>query len=326
MTRPYSYRPDAQLRQGSAICPNLAAVIVTWRTRETTMELLRYLAASFPTLQVILVECGLEIHKLDPALSRVTVLRQGNLGYAGGNNLGIQEALARQADWILVLNSDVFPLAGSLDELVAALVDDPTAGVAGATLISPGSDGGIELNHGTSFDWCTGSVHPAPAATKPTHVDFCCGAMLLFRPAALRQVGGFDSSLFLFYEEIDWAERARLAGYSVCSAPAARALHLGSRSVAQAPKASTYYRARNRVVVLRRYGTLHGARVSLYREVQFIGRSVAGHFLHGRWTSIWPLLRGTLAGYVARTAWCDRPADALASQVWEARDDRPRRG
>jgi GT2 family glycosyltransferase len=299
----------------------IAAVIVTWHTEEMTMELLRYLVASFPHLDLIVVECGPETHQLDAALSRVTVMRAGNLGYAGGNNLGIHEALRRDTDWILALNSDAFPLAGSLGALVAALEAHPDAGAAGATLISLHPDGGIELNQGTCFDWRTGRTRLAPHMTDPTPVEFCCGAMLLFRSATLRLVGGFDSTLFLFHEEIDWAERARAAGHSILAVPAARALHLGSRSVRQAPKATTYYQARNRLIILRRHGPSHGIQVSLVREGGVLLRAVVGHIARGRWSRVWPLVRGTLDGAISPTNWSDDPVAAIQRQRWEARDD-----
>jgi hypothetical protein len=316
--------PDDSLpTTSSRPASRIAAVIVTWHTEEMTMELLRYLVASFPHLDLIVVECGPETHQLDAALSRVTILRAGNLGYAGGNNLGIREALSRDTDWVLVLNSDAFPFTGSLEALVAALETHPDAGAAGATLISAHPDGGIELNQGTCFNWRTGRTHLAPHMTDPTPVEFCCGAMLLFRATTLRLVGGFDSTLFLFHEEIDWAERARAAGQSILAVPAARALHLGSLSVSRAPKATTYYQARNRLIILRRHGRSHGMQVSLVREGRVLLRAVVGHIARGRWSRVWPLVCGTLDGARSPTNWSDDPVAAIQRQRWEARDDSP---
>lgn len=298
----------------------VVAVIVTWRSAQMTVELLRYLSASFPYVELLLVECGPEAHEIDASLAGVTVLRAGNLGYAGGNNLGFEAALARRADWVLVLNSDAFPLAGSVEALIAALEAAPQAGVAGATLLAADSSDGIEVNQGTTFDWRTGRAHPSTSVLAPACVDFCCGAMLLFRADALRRVGGFDSRFFLYYEEIDWAERARALGYCVVVVPAARAVHLGSRTVRRTPKAATYYGARNRLIVLRRYGPAHGAPVRLRRETAYLVRASAGHLRHGRWSLVAPLIRGTFEGLMANCRRSDDPGDARKRQRYEVRE------
>lgn len=298
----------------------VVAVIVTWRSPQMTVELLHYLTGSFPSVELLLVECGPEAHELDASLAGVTVLHAGNLGYAGGNNLGFEVALARRADWVLVLNSDAFPLAGSVEALIAALETAPRAGVAGATLLAADSASGIEVNQGTAFDWRTGRTRPATPVVEPSYVEFCCGAMLLFRADALRRVGGFDSRFFLYYEEIDWAERARALGYCVVVVPAARAVHLGSRTVRRTPKAATYYGARNRLIVLRRYGRAHGEPIRLRREAGHLLQAIAGHLFHGRWSLIWPLLRGTFEGITGSSRRSDNPSDARERQRYEVRE------
>jgi GT2 family glycosyltransferase len=316
---------DSRVPATQRIAGKIAAVIVTGGTAEMTTELLRYLTTSYPSLDLLLVECGPEAHQLDASLASVTVLRAGNLGYAGGNNLGFRAALARHADWVVVLNSDAFPLAGSIEALVATLEANPRCGVAGATLLRADPGDGIEVNQGTTFDWSAGRAHCSPPVLVPSCVDFCCGAMLCFRAEALRRVGGFDSGLFLYYEEIDWAERARQAGYSIMVVPAARAVHLGSRTVRRAPRAVAYYSTRNRLIVLRRYGLAHGAPMHLHREVGYLLRALAGHLFHGRWSLAWPLLRGTLEGLTVRSQFCDNPSAALDRQRYEVRDHMPTR-
>ena len=211
--------------------------------------------------------------------------------------------------------------------MVEALQESPGAGLAGACLMSSGAQGGLEINQGTLFDWRTGRTRSVPPLSEPSPVDFCCGAMLLFRPDALREVGGFDSNLFLFYEEIDWAERARSVGYSVLAVPGARAIHLGSQSVGRAPSATAYYRARNRLVILRRYSWRHGAHVNPRQEGCQLARVLAGHLVRGRWSRIWPVLSGTVSGLASSLAWSDDPVRALGRQRWEAREvGSPRRG
>ena len=92
-----SARPNTlSSTEASSRVPVVVAVIVTWRTEAITRELLRHLEKFLPVLDLILVDCGQEVDDIGAEFPRVTVFRPGNLGYAGGNNLGIREALARE--------------------------------------------------------------------------------------------------------------------------------------------------------------------------------------------------------------------------------------
>lgn len=307
-------------QQGGWSSRGIVAVVVTWRTPAMTAYLLRYLEAEFPGLKTVLVDCGDTAEDIESTAQNVTVIRTPNLGYAGGNNLGLRAALETDPQWVLVLNSDAYPLGGCLDELIRALETHPEAAAAGCTLLSPHTALGIEVNNGTSFDWRKGRTAPAPALQETRAVDFCCGAVMLMRAAAVRRIGGFDSQLFLYYEELDWAERARALGYTLLAVPSARAIHLGSQTVAIVPKATTYYGARNRLICLRRYAVLHGRAISARRELAHLARAAAGHFLHRRWSRLVPLVHGTVAGAIGPRHWSDEPLVALAHQHWEARD------
>jgi GT2 family glycosyltransferase len=297
----------------------VVAIVVTWRTPIMTTRLLRHLVTHWPDMAVVLVECGPEYHDLTDLKGKIVVLRCGNLGYAGGNNLGIRQALQMGATHVLVLNSDAFPLPGCVEALVQVLEDHPGAASTGGTLVRWHPGRGPELNSGTSFDWTTGRTSPTPIALQGRPIDFACGAMLLIRAEALRVVGGFDSRFFLFYEEIDWAERARQHGYHVTSTPAARALHLGTMSVATARRAVVFYSSRNRLIVLRRYAGDHGVGVSASREVKHLARVLAGHVARGRLWALVPALLGTFEGIRASLAVDDTPETALAQQCWETR-------
>lgn len=274
------------------------AVIVTWRTPTLTSIQLQYLVLLWPEdVHIVLVACSSEAQGLIEDLPlRITALTpEKNLGYAGGNNLGIRFALDHGADYVLVLNSDAFPLPGSLDCLVESLTSEPKIGACGATLLRWDSKGVLEVNSGTGFDWKRGKTYPAYNASNSS-VDFPCGAMVLYRADALKMVGLFDSNLFLFYEEIDWCERARSTGFVASVDHGAKALHLGSVSVALAPKAITFYRTRNRIWVLRRYGNLHGCPVRPIRLVAHGFKLLVASLLRGQFGLLWPTFKGLFAG------------------------------
>lgn len=293
---------------------------MSWRTPTLTRSLLDHLARQWPDLDVYLVECGGSVP--GPLPERVTASRHGNLGYAGGNNAGIELALAAGKRYVLVVNSDAVPLSGSVEQLADVLDNDAEIAACGAALVRS-VRGQVEINAGTSFDWTSGDTAAQPAVAPSSAVDFACGAVLLLRASTLRKVGGFDAHFFLYYEDLDWAERVRAAGQVVHVSPGAMALHAGSVSTGAAPKAATFYRARNRLWVLRRHGRQHGGSVSFWRESWRLTRMVGRTLLSGDFSLLVPQLAGTVTGMVRPPPEVnDDPAVSVHHQRWEARDRR----
>src|SRR3954447_7317290 len=101
----------------------MTIIVVTWGTPKTTERLVRYLLRTWPTIRILVVNCG-GAH-LPLADERLSQLVAANLGYAGGNNLGFEEAFRAGAEYLLVLNSDAFPLVGSLEALRETLESNP---------------------------------------------------------------------------------------------------------------------------------------------------------------------------------------------------------
>lgn len=294
---------------------DVAVVVVAWRSEGLLRACVGHLRARYPDVTVIVVKTGGA--PADVPEAHLTISGP-NRGYAGGNNLGIRAALQRGARVITVANSDTFPEEGCLEEMRRHLMADTTTVVVGAALHSWDTRGRQEINVGTRVDWMTGRTSPSG---DDAHLDFPCGALLMFRSSALEQIGGFDAGLFLFSEEIDWCERARAKGFTVAVAPAARAIHLGSVTVARAPKAAAYYGFRNSIIVRRRYGMAHGAKVTTRGETRRAVRVIAGHLYHRRFRLIWPIVVALREGLGAALPVNDDPEAALAQQVWETRDD-----
>lgn len=152
-----------------------------------------------------------------------------NLGYAGGNNAGLRDALARGREAILLLNNDTVLQAGGLAALRRELADSP-----GAAAVSPVVDfaarPGEVYAAGGRYHW---SGYPVLCRERPERaasVPWLNGCAILFRAEALAEVGVFDERFFLLFEDTEWGERAVRAGWDLRVVPAARLLHEGSRS------------------------------------------------------------------------------------------------
>jgi len=177
--------------------------------------------------------------------ARLLVLAD-NPGYGGALNAGIARASGRH---ILVMNADAWPLPHAVERLVEFADGQPSAGVVGPRLLNldrtlqpsvrgfptlwrlateylflrwlaPGSRA-LNAFYGSGFDH-----------NSRREVDFVLGAVMVVRREMLDEIGGFDTSFFMFDEEIDLCYRAHKAGWSVVFWPGAEFVHVGGASTA----------------------------------------------------------------------------------------------
>jgi GT2 family glycosyltransferase len=182
-----------------------------------------------------------------------TVIDAGaNLGFAGGNALGIRRAIEGGAEWVYLLNPDTDVDPAFLEEALAVAEADPrAAAVQSLLLLHPERDlvntAGNAV-HFLGFGYC-GSYRArrADVPDEPREIAYASGAGVLLRAEALRDAGGFDEALFLYHEDLDLGLRLRLAGWRARLAPRSLVWH----HYAFARNRSKYFfMERNRYVVL----------------------------------------------------------------------------
>ncbi len=157
-----------------------------------------------------------------------------NTGFAGGNNIGIQAALAAGAEAIFLLNQDAELTNDCLEKLSKYLLNNPRVAAVQPAIFLP--DGRVNSlgngYHFLGFGFAGGNgltlkqayqqVPWARAGTEPPYVS---GAAVLLRASALRQVGVFDEALFLYHEDLEVSLRLRLAEWSLAVVDTARVIH-----------------------------------------------------------------------------------------------------
>ncbi|WP_226624013.1 glycosyltransferase family 2 protein [Alloyangia pacifica] len=169
-----------------------------------------------------------------------------NGGFGAGNNIGIRAGLSdgSRPDYVYLLNSDAFPAPGAIRALVEHLEAHPEAGLAGSYL--HGENGAA---HMTAFRFPSlasefeGAIRfgpvsrllktravpmPVPAGTQP--VDWLAGASLMMRREVLEEIGLFDETFFLYFEETELCHRAAGAGYQTHYVRGSEVMHIGSVS------------------------------------------------------------------------------------------------
>ncbi len=181
-----------------------------------------------------------------------------NLGYAGGNNLGIETALRQGADAVYLLNNDTVVDPDCLTHLVRSLQAYPQTGIAGPLVYTwdPGrtissAGGSIDWRRATATNVGAGDVDRGQFACRT--VDFIAGCGLLITRTAIGRVGLIDERYFMYWEETDWCWRARKAGFDVRWVPAAQMRHKAPIHWQGLSATTLYYLTRNRI----RFFALH---------------------------------------------------------------------
>ena len=243
----------------------MVAVVVSWNLRGRVLETIGALCKDEAVDKIILVDngsCDGTPSAARDAYPGVEVIENGrNIGYAGGNNVGIRRALDIGADYILLLNSDALPVEGAISRLIAAAVEE-NAGAVGGKAVRRDDPSVLDAAWGV-INWrnlasrLEGEGKPdGPEWSDRRCVDYPLGVALLLGASALRGVGLFDEEYFAYHEEMELCERMRRASWPVIFEPA-RFLHGGSESLksAGATLGREYLLARNSVRFVKKYGS-----------------------------------------------------------------------
>lgn len=268
--------------------PDLAIIVVSWNTRDLTLDALRTLfqdlEANGPEAQVWVVDSAStdgSPEAIRRAFPQVSLLASDtNLGFAGGNNHALRhigfsdqpgehspEELPRA---VYLLNPDTRTHPGATRALYDALFSLPRAGVVGARLTY--EDGSFQHSAfrfpgigqllvdlfpvpGRLYESTFNGRYPraAYAAGTPFPVDHTLGATMMLRREAILQTGLFDERYFMYCEEIDWGKRIRNAGWEIYCVPTAHVTHLAGQSTRQVRPQSIVNLWRSRMLFFERY-------------------------------------------------------------------------
>jgi hypothetical protein len=271
----------------------VGVIVLNWNGGDDTLACLASLARlDYPAFEVVVVDNGSTDGSV-PAVRRrfpeaVLLLNGENLGYTGGNNVGLLHVLDRGLDYALLLNNDTEVAPDFLRILIEAAEADPAVGIAGpmiyyydrpAVIWSAG--GAIDWRRGRTWMVGLDEQDTGQFGTEPREVDFVTGCALLVKREVLERVGLLDERFFAYYEETEWCVRARRAGFRVIHVPRAHIWHKIS-PVAQADSPLVhYYMTRNRLLFLKAAGAGMGA--WLYTLVIEYLRTLVSWSVRPRW-------------------------------------------
>lgn len=227
-----------------------------------------------------------------------------NLGFAGGNNVGLRWALRDPAcRHVWLLNNDTLVAPDALAQALARLDACRGIGICGSTLVYAHDRQTVQAWGGSAYSPWSGrtrhlGAHSAlaqlPLDPAPVEAAMACvvGAAMLVRREWLETVGLLDESYFLYFEEIDWATRAQ-GRFGLGWAPRSLVFHKEGASIGTAPGGgsplSAYYLFRNRLRFAWRF---HRSRLPVVLASTLL--DVAKLALRARWPQARAALRGTL--------------------------------
>jgi GT2 family glycosyltransferase len=254
----------------------VSVITVNYNQPQATEELLKSIIQlnTYPLLEVIVVDNGSTENRVPVWKNLYPGFRfirsEKNLGFAGGNNLGIVESVG---DYLFLINNDTVITEKLVEKLAAFLNEHADYGVVSPkihydkprTMLQYA--GFTKMNFYTGRNKCIGQFETDNG--QYDNLDeltyYAHGAAMMLRRSGVNKVGLMPENYFLYYEEMDWCEMFKRAGYKIGLCTDALIYHKESLSTGKNSSLKSYYMSRNRLLFIRRNaGTIQKVVFFLY--------------------------------------------------------------
>lgn len=283
----------------------LSIITINYNGLNDTCELIDSLPLQDNCIEVIVVDNASkndEASIIEERYPAVKMIRSPkNLGFAGGNNLGIKAAHGK---YLFFINNDTIlkPNTSDISHLISRLESDETIGIVCPKIRFAWDDNPIQFAGHTPFSRFTmrnrsigfgeedhgqyNTAHPTPYAH---------GAAMLVKRNAIEKVGLMPECYFLYYEELDWSMMFTRAGYSIWYEPACTIYHKESQSTGQQSPLKAYYLTHNRLLFVKR--NIQGFRKYItYTYLIFLvaPRDICKYLLHRQLNLVSATIKGIM--------------------------------
>jgi len=269
-------------------------ITVNYNQPRVTLEFLDSIKKNIRSeeIEVILVDNGsVENHEFAfrekfPGL--VYIRSYKNLGFAGGNNLGIKSA---KGDYLLFLNNDTEICENFLSILLSEFKENPDIGILSPLILYHDDKKTIQYAGFTKMNYFTGrnkgignkEDDTQQYNDKSQETGFIHGAAMMCSKADILHIGLMDENYFLYYEELDWCEKFRKAGKKIWFTGKTKIYHKESISVGKDSNLKVYFMHRNRMLYIRKNANIF---TTFIFYLYFIGiacpKTVLKFYLKGR--------------------------------------------
>lgn len=265
--------------------PSVAIIILNWNNWQDTIKCVTACQQlKWPKIRILLVDN----HSTDNSVETIRhhfpdmeLIETGvNLGFAGGNNIGIQRALDLGADYIWLINNDAVPAPEALEPLVMSLLTTPAAACAASKIYymddpqriwfagGAWSKGRLRLRQQGAYQIDNGQFD------KVRRIGSASGCSLLIPREMLQTVGMLDERYFLYWEDTDWSARAHKQGYQILFVPDSHVWHKVSATITPRSELQYYYQTRNGFIFCRE----HDIRILPFFMLYLVADVIVGLF------------------------------------------------
>lgn len=229
---------------------------------------------------------------------KVTVIRSDkNLGFAGGNNLGIKSA---KGEYVFLINNDTIFKVFNVQFLIDRLESSPKIGVVCPKIRFAWDNNPIQFagytalskitvrNKAIGFDEEDQGQYNTPHPTPYAH-----GAAMVLKKEVIEKVGLMPECFFLYYEELDWSMMITRTGYEIWYEPACTIYHKESQTTGQNSSLRTYYITRNRLLLVKRNWNGCSKYLSYIYLIGIVAtRDIIKYALHGQFNLANAVIKG----------------------------------
>ncbi|MCG8476596.1 MAG: glycosyltransferase family 2 protein [Cytophagales bacterium] len=254
--------------------PIVSIITVNYNGIEDTIDFIQSVKTlTYPKLELIVVDnCspkGFDSQQIKDAYPETVIIESSeNLGFAGGNNLGIKAA---KGDFLLFLNNDTLVSPGLIEPLISQFRKDDKTAMVSPKIVFHHSDNVIQYAGANRIKPIVGRGSAIGTGEKDSGqydevrtTDLGNGAAMMVSKEIIDEVGLMPELYFLYYEEHDWAMQMKRKGYSIYYVGKTKVMHKESASTGRNSPYKTYFMCRNRLIYLMRNQSLLFKILSLF--------------------------------------------------------------
>jgi GT2 family glycosyltransferase len=245
--------------------PLVSIIILNYNQLKVTCEFIESARSlTYPNYEIIMVDNASaedptgHIRKFYPEVKLIR--NEKNLGFTGGNNVGIQ---AGTGDYFLIINNDTEVVSDLLERMLEPFESDPSVGVVSPKIRFYSHPHIIQYAGFTEVNPFTGRNKPIGGNMEdrgqfdtPGYTAYAHGAAMMVKKEVIKKVGVLPDIFFIYYEELDWSAHIRRAGYKVYYQPSALIYHKESITMGKESPMKAYFHNRNRILFMRRNTTV----------------------------------------------------------------------
>lgn len=274
--------------------PEVWCIILNWNGWQDTLECLHALdQCQYPRLTRIVVDNGStndSASRIRSAYPEIVLLEShSNLGFAGGNNIGIRYALAHGADYVWLLNNDTMPDPSALSALVTKARSDKKIGAVASICYYAEAPSTVEAWGGAHVNLWIGYGRNSKRPRPDDWFHSLNGTSMLLAREAIEDAGMLDEVFFLYWEDTEFCLRLRERGWRIAAAGDSRVLHKVHGSSAGNQMILDRHQTSSGLRLLRLHSRCPNVAMFLFLALRFSKRLARLQFARCRW--VWAGLR-----------------------------------